>query len=390
MLALVTAEATLGGQRQHGGSSSDPAMAPSLSRRQVLSLGGLALGGAAFASWQRAQAQATPAATLAAGVAGAGSGAGGLRFPARGDRRLVLISDLNASYGSTSYIPEVGQGIALIPSLRPDLVVCAGDMVAGQKRSLSTAQLQAMWAGFDRQVLRPLRRAGLPFAPTMGNHDASNSRVGGRYAFERERQEASRYWRRQQADLGLSFVDASGFPFFYSVLQGEMFLLVLDGSSAQIPAEQLRWAERSLASAGARGARRRLVMGHLPLLGVSQGRDTPGNVLAQSQELRQLLERHRVEAYISGHQHAYYPGRIGQLDLIQLGALGSGPRKLLGQSAAPFQTMTVLDYDWSSGQRRDSTLNMRSRQLLDPAGLPPRLSDSRGRTQVRRSAVTGG
>ncbi|MCP9800596.1 metallophosphoesterase [Synechococcus sp. RedBA-s] len=364
-------------------------MAPSLTRRQLLGLGGLALGGAALGRWQRAQ--AAPAAALAAGtVAGAGAGAGGLRLPDRGDRRLVLISDLNASYGSTSYIPEVGQGIALIPSLHPDLVVCAGDMVAGQKTSLSTAQLQAMWAGFDRQVLRPLRRAGLPFAPAMGNHDASSSRAGGGYVFERERQEASRYWRRQQADLGLSFVDASGFPFFYSVLQDEMFLLVLDASSAQIPADQLRWAERSLASAGAQGAQRRLVVGHLPLLGVAQGRDTAGNVLAQSQELRQLLERQRVEAYISGHQHAYYPGRLGQLDLIQLGALGSGPRKLLGQSAAPFQTLTVLDYDWSSGRRRDSTVNMRSKQLLDPAGLPQSLSDSRGRTQVRRSAVTRG
>lgn len=354
-------------------------MAPSLTRRQVLGLGGLALGGAAFSTWRQAQ-----AAPLAA------AGAAGLGLPPRGDRRLVLISDLNASYGSTTYIPEVGQGIALIPSLRPDLVMCAGDMVAGQKASLGTTQLQAMWAGFDRQVLRPLRRAGLPFVPAMGNHDASSSLVGGRFAFERERQEASRYWRRQQGDLGLTYADASGFPFFYSVLQGGLFLLVLDASSAQIPAEQLRWAERSLTSAGARGARRRLVMGHLPLLGVSQGRDTAGNVLAQSLELRQLLERAQVEAYISGHQHAYYPGRLGQLDLIQLGALGSGPRKLLGQSGAPFQTLTVLDYDWSSGLRRDSTVNMRTRQRLDPEQLPPRLRDSRGRTQMRRSAATGG
>ncbi|CAK6696990.1 metallophosphoesterase [Synechococcus sp. BA-124 BA4] len=354
-------------------------MAPTLSRRQVLGLGGLALGVAASGGWRLAQ--GTPAA--AAGTAD-------LRLPPRGDQRLVLISDLNASYGSTTYIPEVSQGIALIPSLRPDLVVCAGDMVAGQKSSLSTEQLQAMWAGFDRQVLRPLRRAGLPFVPAMGNHDASSSWVDGRYVFERERREASRYWLRQQGDLGLSFADGSGFPFFYSVVQNGLFLLVLDASSAAIPSEQLRWAERSLASVGARGARRRLVVGHLPLLGVSQGRDTPGNVLARSQELRQLLERHQVEAYISGHQHAYYPGRIGQLDLIQLGALGSGPRKLLGQSTAPFQTLTVLDDDWTSGRRRESTVNMRTLQLLNPERLPPRLSDSRGRSQIRRPLVTGG
>ncbi|MBC1260774.1 metallophosphoesterase [Synechococcus sp. BSF8S] len=353
-------------------------MAPTLTRRQILGLGGLALGAAAFGTWR--ELQAAPAAAPATG----------LKLPPRGDRRLVLISDLNSSYGSTTYIPEVGRGIALIPSMRADLVVCAGDMVAGQKASLSTSRLQAMWAGFDRQVLRPLRRAGLPFLPAMGNHDASSSRVGGRYSFERERQEASRFWRGQQRNLGLTFLDASGFPFFYSVLQDDLFLLVLDASSAQIPAEQLRWAERSLASAAARGAQRRLVMGHLPLLGVAQGRDTAGNVVARDRELRQILERAQVEAYISGHQHAYYPGRAGQLDLIQLGALGSGPRRLLGQRTAPFQTLTVLDYDWSSGRRRDSTVNMRTLQAVDPQRLPPRLSDRRGRAQTRRSSATGG
>jgi 3',5'-cyclic AMP phosphodiesterase CpdA len=295
----------------------------------------------------------------------------------------VLISDLNASYGSTTYIPEVARGIALIPALRPDLVICAGDMVAGQKHSLSTDRLRAMWKGFDRDVLSPLRRARLPFLPAMGNHDASGSQVGGRYAFAREREEASRFWRSRQGDLGLAFQDAGGFPFFYSALQNGVFVLVLDASSASIPAQQLRWAEASLASAAARQARRRLVVGHLPLLGVAQGRDNAGNVLAQATEFRQLLERHRVEAYISGHQHAYYPGRVGQLDLIQLGALGSGPRRLLRQSTPPHQTLTVLD-DWASGRRVETTLNLRTMRPVDPRELPARLTDSLGRTQSRR------
>ena len=45
--------------------------------------------------------------------------------------RVGLISDLNSSYGSTSYIPAVDQGLDQLIGLQPDLVVCAGDMVAG-------------------------------------------------------------------------------------------------------------------------------------------------------------------------------------------------------------------------------------------------------------------
>jgi len=148
----------------------------------------------------------------------------------RGDLRLVAISDLNSSYGSTSYLPVVLRAVKLIPSWKPDLVLCGGDMVAGQKQGLSQVHLSAMWASFDRQLLAPLRRAGLPVAITMGNHDASAARSGGRYVFELDRQEAGRYWRGQRDSLGLEFVDASRFPFAYSVRQHDLFLLVWDAS----------------------------------------------------------------------------------------------------------------------------------------------------------------
>jgi hypothetical protein len=99
----------------------------------------------------------------------------------------------------------------------------------------------------------------VPFAFTLGNHDASGSRSGGRYSFALDRQEAERFWRGRRDRLGLRLVDASRFPFAYSVLQDDLFLLVWDASAAQLPADQLAWAERSLASPAARGARERLV-----------------------------------------------------------------------------------------------------------------------------------
>ena len=64
-------------------------------------------------------------------------GADGLYNPPRGDVRLVVISDLNGAYGSTDYNPEVDKAISLLPFWQPDMVVCSGDMVAGQKPTLS-------------------------------------------------------------------------------------------------------------------------------------------------------------------------------------------------------------------------------------------------------------
>lgn len=343
-----------------------------LNRRDVLGLAGLALG-----AWATASLSARPAAARP-------NSAAAFQLPPRGDLRLVAISDLNSTYGSTSYLPEVLRAVDLIPSWKPDLVLCGGDMVAGQKQGLSRGQLTAMWASFDRQLLAPLRRAGLPVAITMGNHDASSARSGGRYAFELDRQEAARYWRGQRDSLELSFVDGAQFPFDYSVRQHDLFLLVWDASSTSLPAEQVAWAERQLSSPAAQSARLRLVLGHLPLYAVGKGRDNPGNVLQQSDALRQLLARTGAHAYISGHHHAYYPARVGELDLLNLGALGSGPRQRLGDSAPPVQTLTLIDAFWPRGDGAGvartvyTTYNMTTLQPITSQQLPAQIRSSQG------------
>ena len=350
-----------------------------LKRRQLLGLSALALGAGA---WRLGMGWAAPSEQAEQG-----------NGPSRGDLRLVLISDLNGPYGSTSYIEPVHRGVALIPSLKPDLVLCAGDMVAGQKRGLAPEQLAAMWSGFDRDVLAPLRRGGCPFAPAMGNHDASSARSGGRYVFAEDRAEAARFWQPRRDNLGLELLDASGFPYHYALVVGELIVLVWDASSAAVPAAQLAWADQLLASPVARRARHRLVMGHLPLRPVGHGRDRPGEVLVAADAIQALLERHQVEAYISGHHHVWFPGRIGELDLIQLGALGSGPRRLLGQNRPGFQTLTLLDFFAGTGERRETTLDLRSLKPVPPEQLPDQLVDRGGRVLRRRQSeplVTAG
>ena len=292
--------------------------------------------------------------------------------------RIGLISDLNSSYGSTSYIPAVQQGLDQLIALQPDLVVCAGDMVAGQKRGLSDQQLDAMWRGFETAVLQRLQRAGIPLLPAIGNHDGSPG-------FPADRAAVRRFWTPLRSRIGLKLADASQFPFRYTVLQDGIFWLVWDASSARVPEDQLAWAQRQLASAQAQAARARFVVGHLPLVGVGQGKDRPGEVLDRGSALQALMENARVQAYISGHHHAWFSGRRGQLDLIQLGALGSGPRRLLDGGAPAQQTFTLLEIDGGRSAIRETTYAVATGQPLAWSMLPARLNTRAGLLQRNSS-----
>jgi hypothetical protein len=279
----------------------------------------------------------------------ASAGPTGLYNPPRGDVRLVVISDLNSAYGSTDYDPEVDKGIRLIPFWQPDMVLCSGDMVAGQKPSLTPEQIRAMWAAFDQHVAAPLRQANLPFGFTVGNHDASSAlSINGEFLFQQERDLASAYWNDPSHNPGVQFVDRYEFPFYYSFEHQDIFFVAWDGSSNYIPPEKLAWVEQAFASPKAQQAKLRILIGHLPLYGVSVGRDEPSELMQNADQLRQMLEKYQVHTYISGHAHAYYPAHKGKLQLLHMGILGSGPRPLIAGDAAPRKALTVIDINFAS------------------------------------------
>ncbi|MEA5521890.1 metallophosphoesterase family protein [Limnoraphis robusta] len=307
----------------------------------------------------------------------------GLFAPVKGDVRLVIISDLNSRYGSTTYEPQVTQAVALIPQWKPDLILCVGDMVAGQKLSLSEANIQAMWEGFERDIASPLRQDKLPFAMTMGNHDGSGTLSDqGQFIFEKERRLAQAYWKQHKSDLNLNFIDDSGFPFYYSFLQNEIFYLVWDASTFNIPTQQINWIKNSLASSQAKTAKLRIVMGHLPLYAVAVGRDKFGEVLTQAEELQTVLEENNVHLYISGHHHAYFPAYKNQLKLLHAGALGSGPRSLLNSNLSPRNTLTVVDINLSPKTTVYTTYDMKTLEVINLRELPEKI-DSLNRWVLR-------
>jgi len=205
------------------------------------------------------------------------------------------MSDLNSAYGSLSYDPRVDSVVhSIIHRWKPELVVCAGDMIAAQKPSLSDELVQQMWQHFHKTVSEPLLQAGIPMVITIGNHDGSP------YPHHsRDRILANQYWNTQFPSNHLRFSDNARFPFWYSHYADSVFIAVWDASSEHIPDENRIWLKKELSSAKAQQARFRLVLGHLPLYGVAQGRDTRGNILANADSLRAELEGLNVDLYIS-------------------------------------------------------------------------------------------
>ena len=383
-----------------------------LKRRQLLILGGLVvgggLGGAAFSGILSRKPEAiapnnilnssTPVSnnTQTGGISKStvtnlsrspNPAPKGLYAPPRGDVRIILISDLNSAYGSTDYIDQVKQAIAFLPDWEPDLVLCGGDMVAGQSTSLSSTEIAAMWQGFDKYIAAPIRKAKLPFGFTIGNHDASGSMSGGQYNFASDRNAAAKYWNDPSHDANLNFVDRAGFPFYYTFQQSEIFFLIWDASTATISSEQLKWAEKSLASEVAKKAKLRIAIGHLPLYAVAKGRDNAGNYLDDAENLRSLLEKYNVHTYISGHHHAYYPAHKGKLELLHAGVLGDGPRRLLSGDLAPNRTVTAIDikFDVKSamGETIYTTYDMDTLKVVDQSILPRYIDAPNGRITRR-------
>ncbi|MBT0810498.1 phosphodiester glycosidase family protein [Litoribacter ruber] len=287
----------------------------------------------------------------------------------RGDLRLAVISDLNSGLGAADYEWQVDSIIQRIPRLwQPDMVVCGGDMVAGMGIS-DPEHLNKMWAGFDKHIAAPLRQANIPFAFTLGNHDGPRS-------YPIEHQAAKEFWKDPEMETGLEFVDQSNFPNWYSFKKGNAFFISWEASSPVINQENLEWLEEQLSSEEAQQAQYRFVMGHMPLYGVAQERDSKGNVLENPKKLRSILEEYGVHTYISGHQHAYYPGRRGDLELLNAGAAGSGPRGWLDMDFPPQHTVTIMDIFYEQDTIIYTTFDIKEKnaadmKVFDDKKLPP-------------------
>ncbi len=254
---------------------------------------------------------------------------------------MAVFGDFNGPYGSTTYHPTVGRVITRITTVwKPDLVLSAGDMIAGQSVNLPSARFPEMWRAFDATVGRPLRRAGIPFGFALGNHDASAARAaGGGYLFARERDVAAAYWRDPAHRPLLQYVDARNFPFLYSFVLGGVFFVAVDASTHVI--QDAPWVLAALWSEAAAAAPMRIVVGHLPLYGISEERSRAGETIEQGEAWRRRFEAAGVDLYVSGHHAAYYPAHRGRLRLLHAGG-GVGARPYVGHPQVPARSTVTL------------------------------------------------
>ncbi len=288
--------------------------------------------------------------------------------------RVVVVSDLNESYGSTRYSPEVDAAVRQTIELAPDLVISTGDMVAGQRLSppLNKDEIQAMWQAFDHHVTTPLARAGLPFATTPGNHDASS---GARFVVERELYRAQWLPRKPVLD----FVDAADYPFNYAFRLHHTLFVSLDATHVgHLSARSKRWLAQLLEQQGPK-YKHRVVFSHVPLwpFAVGRERDYLGD-----HELESILQQGKVGVVLSGHHHAYYPGYKDGVRFVSQACLGAAPRALLGTTHPGHRAITVLELEDNGDVRIEAYHGMRFDRPIPRSTLPEKIT-AHGETLVR-------
>lgn len=274
--------------------------------------------------------------------------------------RLIVISDLNGSYGSTTYSSRIPPAIERIIALEPDLVIATGDMVAGQRRPvLNEGEVRAMWVGFHRAVSDPLARAGIPLAVTPGNHDASA--YGG---FEAEREIFAEEWRARRPDL--RFLDGSDYPFFYAFEMGGVRFASLDATTLG----PLRGDQMARLSNVMSGPEPAVTFSHLPLWPFARDRERE---IIGDPALEALYHDLGVDLHLSGHHHAFYPGWKDGVAYVSQACLGGGPRVLLGSRGRSKHGFTVLEFDRSGVRAVTAFTGPDFRTALDPTSLPAQL-----------------
>lgn len=292
--------------------------------------------------------------------------------------RIMLISDLNGAYGSLAYSSDVSAVISEASRIRPDLILCGGDMVAGQKNTLTEDHLNAMWAGFKQVVFDPLTAQKIPFGFTLGNHDASPG-------FIKDRTVAAQFWKTHKVNTGLTFVDDSHYPFYFSYLKNNVFFMSWDASGAKIDPELYRWMAAQLAQPAAKKAWMRILLGHLPLYAIVAAKNKPGEVNAAADSALAFFKKKGIDLYISGHQHAYYPAAKNGVSLLNAGCIGDGPRPLLGHAFPARKAYTLIEIPVKKPhQFKEQSFIPQSNEQIAVMALPDSVSGFNG-TIYRRN-----
>lgn len=297
--------------------------------------------------------------------------------------RIAVVSDMNQGYGDLNYTPALKAAIAHIRQNGVSLVLSTGDMASGQKHGLNYA---AMWNSFHNVTTRQLGQSAIPFLPSPGNHDASAEPS---YANERQQYVTSwgqfpleRFNGGRAPEDQVQFLPgvAQNYPLNYAVTMGPALFIALDATvGGRLINNQMDWLESVLQRSGAYTVK--MVFGHFPLFPITFDRANDylaaGNP-AFATRMETMLERYQVDYFLSGHHHAYFPGRrTGSTRFVSVPLLGTGTRYLLTkdrtETKRSVQGFLYLDFD-AAGNHSLNALKAPSMTEYATASLPPAIS----------------
>ncbi len=285
------------------------------------------------------------------------------------DLTVAVISDVNSSYGSTDYGARVQSAVRRIIEIQPDIVLCAGDMVAGQRTNphLPESQVEDMWSAFHQRITRPLQEAGIPLAVVAGNHDGSASK-----SFALEREIFIRQWKAHRPKV--AFVDDAHFPLHYAFSVGKTLFIGLDATipGALAPAQRA-WLDQLLREKGQEYVHR-IVVSHLPMWPFSVGRERQ---ILRDQALERILIENRVTAFVSGHHHAFFPGTNNGMLHLGTASLAGGTRRIVGTNRKPEHSFTVIRFS-GNGLSVEALAAPNFSKAINLKSLPPRMHGENG------------
>lgn len=302
---------------------------------------------------------------------------------------VLILNDINGAYGSVGYSDDVKNVVAYaLTQWQISAVVSPGDLVAGQSLKLVPQKIENMWRGFEQQILTKFNQHSVPFFVALGNHDGSKFRPAiksnktdtsdmpknyGEHKYANERHIAEAFWlknRPQTTPFKVEFINTKYYPFYYSVaLYGSAFVFI-DASGHQMSEVELAELEGMLAET--QKFKQVFVVGHLPLSGIAKNRNRFGEVLQDTAKLLDIFKRHKVTAYISGHQHAFYPGKFETLLLINAG--GFPARPLIAGTAPAKEAISILSLREDGGDFYVTTYDAKTFKLLEQSVLPNKIN----------------
>jgi len=213
-----------------------------------------------------------------------------LAGPPKSALKFVVISDIHVRQPlkKAPVPPAVHALIKQIVKLKPRFVAVTGDFTNGAKKDIYSDGTVDRWWLNAQKIIQPIRDAGIPVLPVPGNHDLAK---------EKHQQAYLRAWK-DLAGWTRPLKPAGNLPMYYSTDIDGVHLSMLNFAVKEHSPEMLSWLKKDLASA--RGARARLIFGHMPMRSAISWRAGPRGVF---KELSRVMIDGGATAYFAGHEH---------------------------------------------------------------------------------------